>query len=393
MLYPVLFPDKIIRRAAKEIGNNAVSNRYSEAPDRLAKTANIKEFYDVFKNHNLPRNEFNGHRELITGGDIFYLGDATQLDNNVDLDKVNIHLALSGAGIKFFAFLALVNTLYEHNIPITNIAGTSGGALAGLLIKMGCDFDVVKEVFNAKLLRALMWDLNFKEFFFPPLKGDKIMMFIDEILDQKYGNKTMEDIPGLYIMATLMNSMRDDEVSSFEKIVLSSEYSPRFKIYEALYASMSLPIFENLRCPHGETFQAIREGDGIVSLYPVQATERGALFDGGYMYNYPLGILLANMMPNDIVIDLCTAFPGHREIDLHAWWNRIRNALSMQTNIATRGQMDTTMMRSLPFNTIHCQIGRGIWDIGLTDFEKLPLAWEAGKSAALDFLRAFGIIQ
>ena len=78
-----------------------------------------------------------------------------KLSRLTNLNKLNVGYALSGGGAKGFAHLGALRALEERNLKPDIIAGTSAGALAGVLYADGYSPDEIKELFK---------DIKFKQF-------------------------------------------------------------------------------------------------------------------------------------------------------------------------------------------------------------------------------------
>ncbi len=68
------------------------------------------------------------------------------------LERPRIGLALSGGAARGIAHVGVLRVLFEHNIPIDYIAGTSAGALVGGALAAGMSLDEVEET-----ARSLRW--------------------------------------------------------------------------------------------------------------------------------------------------------------------------------------------------------------------------------------------
>ena len=77
------------------------------------------------------------------------------------LKKHNIGYALSGGGARGFAHLAALKALEERNLKPVIIAGTSAGALAGVLYADGFSPDEILDMFKNTSFK------QFVEFTFP----------------------------------------------------------------------------------------------------------------------------------------------------------------------------------------------------------------------------------
>lgn len=84
-------------------------------------------------------------------------------------DRPRIGLALGGGALRGAAHIGVLRVLEQEGIPIDLIAGTSAGALAGLLYASGippCEMEAIanrlqfKHIFRWTLPRRTLWDIG-----------------------------------------------------------------------------------------------------------------------------------------------------------------------------------------------------------------------------------------
>jgi NTE family protein len=204
------------------------------------------------------------------------------------------NLALEGGGIRGIAYAGAFKVLEEKGIlqNIENVAGSSAGAIAGLLISVG---------YNAAEIDSILMSLPFQKFNdgkggligkyrriknkYGVYKGDKFEDWISSLLLTKTGNAnlTFKDLhnkknesskyKNLYITGTNISKQRLE--------IFSFETTPNFKISTAVRISGGIPLY----------FSPIVLDD---SLKPVKKndTTRFVNFyvDGGMMCNYPISL-------------------------------------------------------------------------------------------------------
>lgn len=163
--------------------------------------------------------------------------------------KKDIKLCLSGSGTLFYYHIGAYIRLQEQ-FNITDIVGTSGGAIVGSLIALYKESkEIIKIIENIDLSSLL--DFNFN-----PLDFDGLICG-DKILEQfkKYFNYQFKDIRcNLNIITT--------QVKDLSEFVFNHKNTPDIYLYDSLRATMSLgAIFE----PH------------IIN--------KNAFIDGGYVNN------------------------------------------------------------------------------------------------------------
>jgi NTE family protein len=182
------------------------------------------------------------------------------------------NLALEGGGIKGIAYAGAFKVLEEKGVlqNIENIAGSSAGAIAGLMISIG---------YNATEIDSILMLLPFEKFNdgkggllgkykrikkkFGVYKGDKFEAWLQEMLLQKTGNAnlTFEDLHQLKIF--------------------SYKNTPTFSIATAVRISGGIPIYFT-PIALDNSLQKIEEGDtsSYINYY----------VDGGMLCNYPISM-------------------------------------------------------------------------------------------------------
>ncbi|MDD3646595.1 MAG: patatin-like phospholipase family protein [Candidatus Gracilibacteria bacterium] len=156
-------------------------------------------------------------------------------------------LALGGGAARGLAHIGVLKYLEEKKFIITEVSGTSMGAIIGALYAIGKNSNEIEKI--AKDLNYFkLIDIDFKEGL---LKGHKVYKCLESI----FGDKKIEDLDiTLKIIAT--------NFDNGEKIVFE-----KGKIIDAIRASISLPgIFK----PHKIKENYYIDG-GIVNNLPIEA--------------------------------------------------------------------------------------------------------------------------
>ncbi len=159
-----------------------------------------------------------------------------------------IGLALSGGAARGMAHLGVVKALYEKDIRIGCIAGTSSGAIAGAFIADGYDPEEILEiVMKKKIITYLRFALA--------KPGLLTMIRIRKILEQHLRARRFEDLKiPLYVTCTNLNSGQ-------------AEYFHEGEIIDKIIASSSIP---GLFAPV-EINGSIYADGGILDNLPVKA--------------------------------------------------------------------------------------------------------------------------
>ncbi|RKW24214.1 hypothetical protein D8B46_01885 [Candidatus Gracilibacteria bacterium] len=180
--------------------------------------------------------------------------------------KTNYGLALGGGSARGFVHIGVIKYLEEKNIKITEISGTSMGAIVGAFLAFGKNSSEMLEI--AKELKILkLVDLDFK---FGFVKGNKVV----KKLRTYFGDTKIEDLKiKLKIVAT--------DLGTGERKVFESG-----DLVDAIRASISLPgVFKPYKI--GDNF--FIDG-GVVCNLPIdELTVRNKI--GVSAINAPVGPL------------------------------------------------------------------------------------------------------
>lgn len=144
-------------------------------------------------------------------------------------------LVFGGSGFMFPAYLGALQGVRDQDIETKNYLGTSGGSIVAAVGACNIDIDDALETSKAffrnfKLPPAMRMLLNL--IFTGGLVSTKIFK---SFLDHYFGNKTMKDVPNLYIVST--------EFSEGKKTIFCADETPNVKIVDAIRASAAMPLF------------------------------------------------------------------------------------------------------------------------------------------------------
>jgi NTE family protein len=202
------------------------------------------------------------------------------------------NLALEGGGIRGIAYAGAFKVLAEKGIlqKIENVAGSSAGAIAGLMISIG---------YSAAEIDTIMMALPFEKFNdgkggligkyrrvkrkFGMYRGDKFDDWIRSLLLQKTGNPDLTFIQ-LHKMK-LQNPLYKDlfvtgtNISKQRLEVFSYKNTANFSLATAVRISAGIPLYFT-PIALNDSLQKIQEGDttSFINYYA----------DGGLLCNYPI---------------------------------------------------------------------------------------------------------
>lgn len=318
----------------------------------------------------------------------------------------SLSIALSGGGLRVVAFLSFLETLKEHQIPISAYAGTSAGALATMFDRIGVDYKTVWECLDASLLRSLILAPSASLLKgIALLSGKRLTRFFNDVLPD--GMKTYRELPRLYTTSVLVNSWGKWEqgvnekgkdatrgipetFKRYRKVIFSRDFDPDMPIAKGVFSSMSLPVFKSLAF-RGREFKFMENGEALNAL----STQDGRTIDGGYAVNYPLNVLLlpceANKDPNThMVINVAVDDPNGTRVRKQ---NVARDLLEQAPDVSSAGEMDRDRFMYANSNIIWWTIGGKARGVGLFDFDKIDDMREAGRESAEALLRTVGIMR
>ena len=210
------------------------------------------------------------------------------------IQPVYKNLALKGGGVRGVAYAGAFKVLEEKGIlqQIENVAGSSAGAIAGLMLSIG---------YNAEEMDSILMSLPFQKFNdgkggllgkykrvrrkFGLYKGDKYEKWLKEMLLAKTGNAdlTFSDLHNLKIQNHIYRDLfcTGTNISKQRLEIFSYLQTPDFSIATAVRISGSIPFYFT-PIALDDSLRKIRKGD-TVSFINYYA-------DGGMLCNYPISM-------------------------------------------------------------------------------------------------------
>ncbi len=204
------------------------------------------------------------------------------------------NLVLEGGGIRGVAYAGAFSILEEKNIlqQIDKIAGTSAGAIAGVMLSVG---------YTAKEIDSVMRSLPMEEFNdgkggivgkyrrvrnkFGLYKGQKFELWLQRIINSKTGNAnlTFAQLHQIHLKTKLFKDFycTATNLSKQQLEIFSYENTPDMSIALAVRISGGVPLyFEPIILD--DQYQKIEKTDTI--------SFRNYFVDGGMLANYPICI-------------------------------------------------------------------------------------------------------
>jgi NTE family protein len=204
------------------------------------------------------------------------------------------NLALEGGGVRGIAYAGAFKALEEKGIlkNIENVAGTSAGAIAGLMLSIG---------YTATEMDSVLMSLPFQKFNdgkggllgkyrrvkrkFGVYKGDKFEDWIKNMLVKKTGNENLT-FRELHEMKLKDATYKDlyctgTNISRQRLEVFSYKNTPDFSLATAVRISGGVPIY----------FTPIALDDSLRNIEPQDTSSYVNYYvDGGLLCNYPISM-------------------------------------------------------------------------------------------------------
>ena len=204
------------------------------------------------------------------------------------------NLALEGGGVRGLAYAGVFSVLEKKGIllHIDKVAGTSAGAIAGLLISVG---------YTAKEIDSIMQDLPVQQFNdgkgglygkyrrvkndFGIYEGKRFDRWLQQLVKDKTGkpNLTFIELHQLHFNSSVYKDLycTGTNLSRQQLEIFSYEHTPQMPVALAVRISGSVPLyFEPV--PLNDKKEIIKKGDdsSFINYY----------VDGGMLCNYPISM-------------------------------------------------------------------------------------------------------
>ena len=214
--------------------------------------------------------------------------------STAQIKPVYKNLALEGGGLRGIAYAGAFKALEENGTlqQIENIAGSSAGAIAGLMISIG---------YKADEIDSILMSLQFQKFNdgkgglvgkykrikrnFGVYKGDKYEVWLREMLMKKTGNA---DLTFMQLHQLKLDNKKYKDlfctgtnISKQRLEVFSYKNTPDFSVATAVRISGGVPLYFT-PIALNDSLQKIKQGDtsSYVNYY----------VDGGMLCNYPISM-------------------------------------------------------------------------------------------------------
>lgn len=139
-------------------------------------------------------------------------------------------VVFSGCGTVFATYAGVYRAIESEGILITDLCGTSGGAIMCGMIASGRNSVEIEDIIyhlNLKSFEDYSWNPLYR---MGLIAGDKIYSFLKKVLPGTLGDT---EIP-LTVITT--------DIETKECIALSSKFTPDVLVADAIRASMSIPL-------------------------------------------------------------------------------------------------------------------------------------------------------
>lgn len=284
-------------------------------------------------------------------------------------------LALSGGALRGAAHIGVLSVLDEHNLRPAAVAGTSSGSLVAALYALGFTPAHMERLlgelscsrlYDLNLGWATLWNLLLNLFLYllrapasayrslPTglLKGQKLARWLSDIT---YHHRFYDTHIPLAVMAT--------EINSGEAVCY---HTPGYVLAEHRFSRPVTIIAGN------DLVGPLRASTAIPGVFrPVELDGR-MLVDGGVVDNLPAEALRAVGVRNVVAVNL--GYPGQQP-------KRLESAVSIAVQAVDIMAREITIYRGI--RAADYVINPKIYDVGLTDFDRLGECVERGRAAAL----------
>jgi NTE family protein len=194
------------------------------------------------------------------------------------IKRPTVGLVLSGGGAKGFAYIGLLNVIYEAGLPIDYIGGTSIGSIMGGLYAIGYHPDSI-----AKIVRSINWD---------DLLSDKIERKYIAYEEKEFGEKFIITLPvGNKSLSLSPSLYQGQEIS----LMLNHYFSPAFKVndfekLETPFLCVGTDLFtgNEVILDSGYLPLAVRASMSIPGYFAPVDYAGYYLGDGGVVNNFPV---------------------------------------------------------------------------------------------------------
>lgn len=203
------------------------------------------------------------------------------------------NLVLEGGGVRGLAYAGALQVLEEKGIlkNIENVAGSSAGAIAGLMVALNYNSHEIDSV----LIKLKIADFNDGKFFVGKLrrikkeygvfKGDKIESWLSSLIAEKTGNEniTFEELNLLHVNDKSFKNFfcTGTNISGQKVEILSWKTWPKMKLKTAVHISSSIPFY----------FVPVAvDSEGNEVPFSDTMINHNLFVDGGMLSNFPINI-------------------------------------------------------------------------------------------------------
>lgn len=180
----------------------------------------------------------------------------------------NINLILQGGGIKGLAYIGALKYLEQNNYKINYIAGSSIGAIIGVLIASGYTSYELELIINNININDLILKQNAKDI----IKNKCI-----------YNNKNLEKYIENLLLKKQIRTFKDLKIGNNYKVIFISTSIKHKKIfvlpYDLKYLNIDIDSFPIAK--------AVIMSASVPILFPPYKLNNNYFYDGGLSDNYP----------------------------------------------------------------------------------------------------------
>ncbi len=232
---------------------------------------------------------------------------------NTEILKPKISLVLSGGGARGFAQIGVLKSLEENQIEISNIVGTSIGALIGGLYSSG---------YSANELDSLASNTDWNEIFSLNNEQNRNDLFIDQKIENDRSLLTLR-FNGTELQVPKAISTGNSFNSFLQNLVWRSGYQPYgdFNKLKYPFRAITTDLISGNVVPisYGDLVKAIRASATVPLRYTPIEMDSMLLVDGGILANIPIN--QTQEFNPEFIIAINSTTPKYDKENLNSPWN------------------------------------------------------------------------
>ncbi|MFO7891187.1 MAG: BamA/TamA family outer membrane protein [bacterium] len=289
-------------------------------------------------------------------------GNKNKYDNQYEVQRPKITLALSGGGARGLAQIGVLKVIEKYGIPVDGIAGTSIGSVIGALYSTGYTSSEIEKFAYETNWDDIIYDNPERKQLFLGQKEERSRYVIQLRLKD-----FSIDIPNAITSGQKFTTLMTD-------LLFRAPYPPvnNFNDLHIPLKIVTTDLIEGKKIilEKGSLINAVRASMAIPLLFTPVKQGKYLLVDGGLLQNLPVNE--ARSFHHDLVIAVNTC-------------SELRDISSLHTPWEVADQVTTIMQKNIvknQFEQADIQIQPDLKNISNTDFEQINTIINNGETAA-----------